>query len=47
MRNRSDGVKLRTWLYIVAILVLSAALAVAWYVYIPDAPRTEHGHVGR
>jgi hypothetical protein len=33
------------WLLLSAILVLGTALAVAWYVYVPDAPATERGHV--
>ena len=33
------------WLLLTAILVLATALAMAWYVYVPDAPATEQGHV--
>jgi hypothetical protein len=35
------------WLLISAILFLAAVLAVAWYVYVPDPPVIDHGHVQR
>ncbi|HZS99538.1 MAG TPA: hypothetical protein VFA40_22315 [Terriglobales bacterium] len=35
------------WLIIAAVIVLATALAVAWYVYIPDAPHTERGRIQR
>jgi len=36
-----------TWTFIAAIVILASAVAVAWYAYLPEAPRTEHGHVQR
>jgi H+/Cl- antiporter ClcA len=35
------------WLLVSLVLVLATALAALWYVYAPDAPSTEHGHVQR
>jgi hypothetical protein len=42
-----DKTERNFWLLVSAILVLAGALAVAWYVYVPDAPATEHGHIQR
>jgi hypothetical protein len=47
MRKGADRTTLRSWIFIIAVVILSTALAVARYVYIPGAPKTEHGHFGR
>jgi len=36
-----------TWALIAGIVILASALAVAWYEYVPEAPKTERGHVQR
>jgi hypothetical protein len=42
-----DKTERNLWLMISAILFLAAALAVAWYVYVPDAPVIDNAHVQR
>jgi hypothetical protein len=46
-RLANDRTGRNLWLFISAILVLATTLATLWYVYAPDAPATEHGHVQR
>jgi len=36
-----------TWALIAGIVILASAIAVAWYKYVPEAPKTERGHVQR
>jgi len=44
-KKRLIKVERDLWLIIAGVLVLATTLAVAWYIYIPDTPRTEGGHV--
>ena len=49
MKNKriTDKTDRNFWLLVSLFVVLATALAVSWYVYVPDAPTTERGHIQR
>jgi len=46
-KTDKDKTERNFWLLVSLIMVVAAALAVFRYVYVPDAPVTEHGHTQR
>ena len=46
-RTKSRKTSGRPWILILLVIAIASGLAILWYVYLPDAPATEHGHIQR
>jgi len=46
-RTKTRQTSGRPWILILLVIAIASGLAILWYVYLPDAPATEHGHIQR
>ena len=44
-KPKIDRTKTEFWILVFLVLALAAGIAAIWYVYLPETPTTDHGHV--